>query len=62
MNELGNLTAFRQLLFYQPDSFGRERRHITYTAHVTGYERARRVQPLSDEPAHLRAEELYHCM
>ncbi len=61
VNELGNLTAFRQLLFYQPDSFGAERRRIEYTANVTGYERARRVDLLPDEPEHLRAEELYHC-
>ncbi|MCX6361206.1 MAG: DUF559 domain-containing protein [Armatimonadetes bacterium] len=59
--QLGDMRAFKQLLFYQPDSFGPERRRIEYSAVVRGYEKVNRVGLLPDEPDHRRADALYHC-
>lgn len=48
------------IAFYQPGSFGEDRWQVRYLAPVEGHELVRRVELLSDEPDHPRAEEPYY--
>lgn len=61
IDRMGDLGRFRSLAFYQPDSFGTDRRQIQYRAKISGYERLTRAQLLPDQPDHRRSQELYHC-
>jgi very-short-patch-repair endonuclease len=61
VNRLGDLERFRTIGFYQPDSFGTERRRIRYYAEVRLHEMVRRQDLLPDAPDHSRASDLYHC-
>jgi hypothetical protein len=61
IERLGDLSRFRTLAFYQPDSFGNDRRRIRYRARVLGYERLTRAELLPEEPDHVRAHQIYHC-
>jgi len=62
VTQLGDLRRFRELLFYQPDSFGPGRRIIEYRAAVSAYELVRRIDLLPDEFDHPRAQQMYHCL
>jgi very-short-patch-repair endonuclease len=61
VTQLGDLTRFTELLFYQPDAFGPERRMIEFRALVSGYGKVRRSDLFPDEPEHPRADQVYHC-
>ena len=61
VERLGELGRFRTLAFYQPDSFGSDRRCIRYRASVLGCDRVRRRDLLPEEPDHPRAGEVYYC-
>ncbi|MBI3909728.1 MAG: DUF559 domain-containing protein [Armatimonadetes bacterium] len=55
----GGLRQFTDLAFYQPDSFGPERRCVRYYAPIRGLSHARRIELLPEEIAHPRAQQLY---
>ncbi len=55
----GGLDQFGHLAFYQPDSFGPERRCVRYYAPILGRNRATRRELLPEEPDQPRAEQLY---
>jgi hypothetical protein len=61
IDRLGDLTRFRTLAFYQPDSFGSDGRRVRYRATVLGYERRTRAELLPEERDHVRGEQPYHC-
>jgi hypothetical protein len=61
IDRLGDLSRFHTLAFYQPDSFGSDRRRIRYQAQALGYEQLTRDQILPEEPDHPRSGQLYHC-
>src|SRR5262249_45846602 len=61
IDRLGDLSRFRTLAFYQPDSFGDDQRCIRYRAPVLGYHRLTRAELLPEEPDHVRAQQMYHC-
>jgi hypothetical protein len=61
IDHLGDLTRFRSLAFYQPDSFGDDGRRVRYQAPVLRYERLTRAELLPEERDHVRGEQLYHC-
>jgi restriction endonuclease-like protein len=60
VDRLGDLSRFRTLAFYQPDSFGREGRRVRYRAPVLGYDRRPRAERMPEERDHVRAAQLYH--
>lgn len=61
VDRLGDLTRFRTLAFYQPDSFGAAGRRVCYRAPALDYERRTRAELLPEEPDHVRGEQFYHC-
>src|SRR5438552_16421593 len=61
IDRLGDLTRFRTLAFYQPDSFGADGRRVRYRAPVLGCERQTRAELLPEERDHVRGKQLYHC-
>jgi hypothetical protein len=60
VDRLGDLTRFRTLAFYQPDSFKDDARRVRYHAPVRGYERRTRAELLPEERDHVRGGQLYH--
>jgi uncharacterized protein DUF559 len=60
VDRLGDLTRFRTLAFYQPDSFNDDARRVRYRAPVLAYERRTRAELLPEEPDHVRGDQLYH--
>jgi hypothetical protein len=60
VDRLGDLTRFRTLAFYQPDSFSDDARRVRYRAPVLSYERRTRAELLPEERDHVRGEQLYH--
>lgn len=61
VDRLGDLTRFRTLAFYQPDSFGADGRRVRYRAPVLGCERRPRTELLPEERDHVRGDQMYHC-
>lgn len=61
VDRLGDLSRFRTLAFYQPDSFGPEGRRVQYSAPVLAYERRTRAELLPEERDHVRGQQRYHC-
>lgn len=57
----GGPQQFTDLAFYQPDSFGPERRCVRYSAPVLSLSQVPRVALLPEEPNHPRAKQLYFC-
>src|SRR5438270_145339 len=49
VDRLGDLSRFRTLAFYQPDSFGADGRRVRYSAPVLTYERRQRSELLPEE-------------
>ena len=47
------------LAFYQPGTFGSQRRSVNYVAALKGYELTTRLELLHEEPDHPRAQEEY---
>jgi very-short-patch-repair endonuclease len=61
IERLGDLTRFRTLAFYQPDSFGKEGRRVRFRAPIVAHERLTRAELLPEEPDHVRGRDSYHC-
>jgi hypothetical protein len=57
---LGDLSRFRLIAFYQPDSFRGDARRVRYWAPVFGYERLSRAELLPEERDHVRGRLPYH--
>jgi hypothetical protein len=55
----GGPRQFTDLAFYQPDSFGPERRCVRYHAPILGISHARRMDLMPEEPNHPRADQWY---
>jgi hypothetical protein len=60
VDRLGDLSRFRTLAFYQPDSFHADARRVRYYAPVLAYERRTRAEFLPEERDHIRGQQLYH--
>src|SRR4051794_3589359 len=60
VDRLGDLTRFRTLAFYQPDSFRSDGRRVRFRAPVLRCERLTRAELMPEERDHVRGKELYH--